>query len=250
MKTGVTISLAQVPVVRGDITANLEQHLEMVKQSAHYKADVVVFPELSLTGYELDLAAELAFSPQLSSFKQLSQAAVDHQVIVIAGCPLISDTASKPTIGAVVCFPSGDVEFYSKQYLHAGEEEYCSYGSGDYCFEVNGHKVVLAICADFSNPAHSQRAKQLGAEVYIASALISENGFNADAEILSGIASKHGFPVLLSNHISKTGGWETCGKSSMWDSQGKLVDGFTSNHSGLVLCRIGNGVETVNRVTL
>ncbi len=249
MKTGITISLAQVPVVRGDVSANLEGHLEMIVQSGHSNADIVVFPELSLTGYELDLAAELAFSPEPSSFKQLSQAAVDNQVIVIAGCPLKSTQSSKPCIGAVICFPNGDVEFYSKQYLHVGEEEYCSYGIGDYCFEVNEYKVALAICADFANPIHSQRAKEIGADLYIASALISENGYDADAEILSEIAFKHDLPVLLSNHISPTGGWETCGKSSIWNSRGELVGGAMSKTSGLVLCRIScDGLEAVNLV--
>ncbi|WP_180834118.1 carbon-nitrogen hydrolase family protein, partial [Vibrio parahaemolyticus] len=107
MKTGVTISLAQIPIVRGDLCGNIENHIKMIKKSSSYKADVVVFPELSLTGYELDLVAELAFSPEPLSFKELSQASVENEIIVIAGCPLKANNSSKPTIGAVVCFPDG-----------------------------------------------------------------------------------------------------------------------------------------------
>ncbi|EHJ9995348.1 carbon-nitrogen hydrolase family protein [Vibrio parahaemolyticus] len=244
MKTGVTISLAQIPIVRGDLCGNIENHIKMIKKSSSYKADVVVFPELSLTGYELDLVAELAFSPEPLSFKELSQASVENKIIVIAGCPLKANNSSKPTIGAVVCFPDGLVQFYSKQYLHEGEEKYCSFGTTDYFFTVNGHQIALAICADFTTPEHSQRVKKLGADAYVVSALISGNGFTPDSKILSEIALEHRIPVLLSNHISETGGWETCGKSSVWDSFGKLVISSSEKESGLVLCTIaGNELE-------
>lgn len=244
MKTSVTISLAQVPVTRGDFGANLECHLKMIEQSSEYNADVVVFPELSLTGYELDLAAQSAFSLEPSNFKALSNASVDNEIIVIAGCPLTICNSSKPTIGAVICFPNGEVQFYSKQYLHDGEDQYCSFGSTDYFFYVNGYQVALAICADFTKREHSQEAKKLGADIYVVSALISDQGFVTDSKILSAIASEHRFPVLLSNHISVTGGWATCGKSTVWNTRGENVMGDMLEESGLVLCTIaGHEVE-------
>jgi predicted amidohydrolase len=216
----------------------------MIKQSSGYHADIVVFPELSMTGYELDLAAKLAFSPEPSNFKELSQASVENQIIVIAGCPLQTRSSSKPTIGAVVCFPNGAVEFYSKQYLHPGEENFCSCGATDYLFNINGYQIALAICADFTKPEHSKQAKKLGADIYLVSALISEKGYAHDSKILSEIASGHGFPVLLSNHISETGGWKTGGKSSAWNSHGECVIEDSFRKSGLIYCTIsGNEIE-------
>ncbi|WP_417594412.1 carbon-nitrogen hydrolase family protein [Oceanospirillum sp.] len=248
MKTDVTISLAQIPVVRGDLKSNLRHHLEMISRSSRHNADVVIFPELSLTGYELDLAARLAFSPEASSFQELSRASVENQIIVIAGCPLSSDCSSKPFIGAVICFPDGSVEFYSKQYLHPGEEQYCLFGPADYFFKVKGHRLALAICADFAEPEHSRRARESGADIYVVSALISGKGFAPDSEILSAIALKHGFAVLLSNHISETGGWETCGNSSVWDSYGERVINSDSADSGLILCTLSGSKAAASKV--
>lgn len=226
MKEGITISLAQVPVVKGDVQANIEKHIVMVEHSALSNADVVVFPELSLTGYELELAQKLASQPEPSRFEMLSKAAVDNQIIVIAGCPLVNSESDKPTIGAAICFPNGAVEFYSKQYLHEGEDKYCSSGNIDYSLTVNGYILALAICADFVNPEHAKRASLQGADIYLVSALISRSGFDTDAKILSNIAAKHSFPVLLSNHISITGGWESSGSNTIWDEAGQPV--FTS----------------------
>ena len=42
-------------------------------------------------------------------------------------------------------------------------------------------KIALAICADFANPSHAEAASAQQAEVYIASALISEAGYEVDA---------------------------------------------------------------------
>ncbi|ASA57738.1 carbon-nitrogen hydrolase family protein [Vibrio gazogenes] len=244
LNTSVTISLAQIPVSKGDVKANLEQHLYMIERASSSQADVVVFPELSLTGYELELLAELAVPPESSHFQTLSQAAVDHDIVVIAGCPLKPEQAGKPTIGAVICFPDGTVQFYVKQSLHAGEEVYCSSGETDYCFHIKGYQIALAVCADFADPQHAQRAKAAGADIYVVSALISEHGFVPDGKILSQTATEHGFPVFLSNHISVTGGWDTCGRNAVWNSHGELVLSSETKDSCLVLGTVtGNQIE-------
>lgn len=238
LSSDIVISLAQVPVIKGDVPGNLASHLTMVEQSSSLGADVVVFPELSLTGYELELVQELAFHQDQTDFSELSQAAVKHNIIVIAGCPLKTEGAAKSTIGAVICFPDGCTEFYSKQYLHDGEGKYCSSGVHDYLFNVKGHRIGLAICADFSVPDHALSVVNKGAEIYLVSALISPSGFEADAQRLSDIASTHKLPVLLSNHISHTGGWETCGNDTVWDASGNVVLSSESKEQCLVLCTV------------
>lgn len=239
----ITVSLAQVPIVKGSVRRNLDTHLSYIAKSSRVGADVVIFPELSLTGYELELAETLACQEDAAELKALSKAAIDHSIVVVAGCPLVTAT-TKPTIGAVVCFPNGNIEFYAKQYLHDGEEVYCSAGTNDYFFTINGYRLALAICADFSEPMHAARAAEQGADMYITSALISESGYDADARILSNIAAQHQIPVLLSNHISQTGGWAACGRNALWDSTGKLIMSSESKDECLVLCTVGDGKMT------
>ncbi len=246
LKSMVTISLAQVPVIKGNLVENLANHLEMIELSSNLRANVVVFPELSLTGYELELAQQLAFSQSRDSFVELSCAAIEHNIIIVVGCPLVAKKNAKPTIGSVICFPDGNVEFYSKQYLHDSEGEYCSSGSVDYLFNINGYRIGLAVCADFSSPQHSSHAANGGADIYIVSALISESGYQCDAEILANIATMYRFPVLLSNHISQTGGWQACGNNTVWDANGQIVFNSDSKDPCLVLTTLlGNEVSAV-----
>ncbi|MHB0775042.1 carbon-nitrogen hydrolase family protein [Halomonas sp. WWR20] len=239
----ITICLAQAPVIKGAVEENLKIHLSYISESSNSGADVVVFPELSLTGYELELAEKLAFQQEPNNFKKLSKASVDNCIIIIAGCPLVVEKR-KPAIGAVICFPNGKTEFYLKQYLHEGEDTYFSSGVEDYFISFGGYSIALAICADFSNPKHSADAVKSGAEIYIASALISESGYSTDAHILSNIASEYKIPVLLSNHVSNTGGWTTCGKNAVWDSSGKFVVSSYNKENCLVLCTFSGDTVT------
>ncbi|EHJ92506.1 carbon-nitrogen hydrolase family protein [Vreelandella boliviensis] len=237
MQIDTTIALAQLPVVKGAVSENLATHIAYIEHAAALAADVVVFPELSLTGYELELLEKLAMSKDSELFSTLSDAAAANNIVVIAGCPLVSE-GRKPQIGAIICFPNGEREFYAKQYLHEGEDVYCSTGSESYLFTVNGTRIALAICADFANPAHAEMAADQLADVYIASALISETGYEADANLLASMAKHHQFPVLLANHISSTGGWQTCGKSGGWSADGELTIAANGTESSLVLCSI------------
>ena len=49
-----TIGAAQPEPSRGDVAENLERHVRLVRLAAKHEVQTLVFPELSLTGYELD----------------------------------------------------------------------------------------------------------------------------------------------------------------------------------------------------
>ena len=59
-----TLALAQIATKLGDVESNLEKHLELIQQAKSQKSDLIVFPELSLTGYMLqDLVPSVAHRP-------------------------------------------------------------------------------------------------------------------------------------------------------------------------------------------
>jgi predicted amidohydrolase len=157
----------------------------------------------------------------------------------MAGCPL-HNTHGKPFIAAVICFPNGAHTFYLKQHLHDGEEVYCAPGHESGLINVNGTRIALAVCADFTHQRHAATAAQQ-ADVYLASALISPGGYTKDAELLASIAKHHQLPVLLANHVSTTGGWQTCGNSGGWNAAGELAVSARGTQPSLVLCRIHHG---------
>lgn len=236
----ITIALAQLPVSKAAVDENLQMHLTYIERAAALGAHVVAFPELSLTGYELALLSQLAMPRDDTTFAALSAAAQANDIVVMAGCPLHNPNG-KPHIAAVVCFPNGEYTFYLKQHLHEGEEVYCAQGTESGLINVNGTRITLAVCADFAHPSHAATAAAQQADVYLASALISPGGYANDVELLSAIAKRHQLPVLLANHVSTTGGWQTCGNSGGWSVAGELVVSANGTQPSLVLCRLHNG---------
>jgi predicted amidohydrolase len=77
------IALAQVDATLGDVSANLERHLEWIGRAREAGADLLVFPELSLTGYLLqDLVSEVALAPDDPAFAKIAGAAGEMAVVV------------------------------------------------------------------------------------------------------------------------------------------------------------------------
>ncbi|EEZ39014.1 carbon-nitrogen hydrolase family protein [Photobacterium damselae] len=242
MESGkIRFALAQHKAIKGNIKENLNRHKQFCSKAAQLGADIITFPELSLTGYEPSLLNDLAIDMSSTHVHELSQFAVSNSIVVIAGCPIKSGQ-SKPYIGAIICHPSGEVDFYSKQYLHQGESEFCVAGSVNYFFNVNKIKIALAVCADFTEPRHQSDAFTEKAVVYLVSALISKEGFSQDSALLSRIAIKIRTPVLLSNFLGKTGDWDTAGKCSVWDKEGNAVVQGSPSEEGLTLCTIENDI--------
>ena len=79
----VRVALAQIAPKLGDLESNLEAHLEAIRLARREKAGVIVFPELSLTGYVLrDQVPEIALTSKGPLFKKLLRATAHVDVIV------------------------------------------------------------------------------------------------------------------------------------------------------------------------
>jgi len=101
--------------------------------------------------------------------------------------------------------------------------QFFSHGATPCLLNIANTKIANAICADTNNPKHIQSYAQLGADVYIASMLISDDGYQADTHVLAEYAKQYNMLVLMANHNQATGGWKPIGKSAIWSEQGLLA---------------------------
>lgn len=228
------LAAAQFCSTRGDIQHNLSGHLAFMQRAAELGASYLLFPELSLTGYEPDLARELVLLPDDARLAPLVALAVKLQLTTTVGVPLRGPSDSV-LIGALTFTAAGDVIAYAKQYLHPGEDAVFTAGNQDCFLLVDQHRIGLCVCADFAHAKHAQRMAQGGSWVYAASVLISPGGYEYDAGLLSGHARRHSLPVLMANHGGPTGGWQSAGRSGLWDEAGRWVGGMEGGGGGLVV---------------
>lgn len=219
------IAAAQTPSLPNDVAANVETHLRFVEAAAAQGVQVLVFPELSLTGYELADMGRTALAPDAPVLQPLRVAAMRHGMALVVGAPAVAAyQAPKPGIGAFAFEPDGRHAVYRKRHLHPGEDDHARAGDEDAHLRTwAGEPMALAICADITQPAHAAAAAQAGAALYLAGVLISEAGYERDAALAQQHAARHGMGVLLANHGAPSGGYASAGRSAFWGPGGALI---------------------------
>jgi predicted amidohydrolase len=217
-----TIAAVQSSSTKGDLAANVGHHLSLVRAAHRHGADLVVFPELSLTGYEPTLAADVAVHPDDPRLRELQDQATELQVVILAGCPIRS-TGEKPFLGMLIFQPGASVAVYRKRFVHSSELPYFLASHDSVVLPVEGVPVGLAICADISNPAHAADAARQGARVYAAGVAKTPDDMDRANANMQAHARTHRMLALMANHASATGGLPTGGRSAVWDESGSLL---------------------------
>ena len=244
------LAAAQPLSTPGDLAANIERHCAFVRAAAAAGADLLLFPELSLSGYEPDLVAGCVVDPAGPALAPLRALAQEHGLALVIGAPLASDN-ERPHIGAIVLFADGSHATYHKRHLHAGEERWASAGSADAAsFPLGRERFALAICADTGHAEHAEAAAATGASLYLAGVLISEKGYAQDAANLQRHAANHGYNVLMANHGGPSGGYVSAGRSAFWNAGGQLVGATQGDGEQLLLMRRGHGDWTAETIVL
>ncbi|MEJ6816307.1 carbon-nitrogen hydrolase family protein [Pseudomonas sp. LF-5] len=235
------IAAAQAISIAGDLAANIARHKRFMTVAAAQGVELLVFPELSLTGYEGAVAASLAIHPQDPVLQPLRDLARELNVTTVVGMPVRLPEKPVVLIGALILGADGSLGVYTKQHLHSGEEVIYAEGQGGPTLDVAGKTVALAVCADFSYASHAAAAAEQGADIYAAGVLISEKGYAPDTALLQGYARQHSMVVLMANHGGSTGGWVSAGRSAIWSADGSLIVAAPDAGDVLVVARQEGG---------
>jgi predicted amidohydrolase len=216
-----TLAAAQYIAVPLDVGGNVDRHVRLAALAADAGARLVLFPELSLTGYSRKLTVRDALDPHDERLQPLHRLARERRISVVAGAP--SAAAGGLVIAAFTFHPDGGLSIYEKQHLHEGEEVAFCPGTGGTPFPAAGETIGIAVCADITHPEHARAAAEAGSTVYAASCFITEAGYQADAALLRRYAVDHEMAVLLSNYGAPLGGWSSAGRSALWSEEGALL---------------------------
>ncbi|MFH2037103.1 MAG: carbon-nitrogen hydrolase family protein [Candidatus Zixiibacteriota bacterium] len=239
------IAAAQSRSLRGDIRRNIEIHLNYINIAVENRVDLIIFPELSLTGYEPDIAKDNIIEPSDHRLKPLINLSRQHQITILIGAP-VESANDKPFIGMIIIGPDG-TEVYRKQHLHPGEELYFSSADSSKIITIKDTKIGLAICADITHKSHSQTAAKMGAQIYAAGVLLTPNGYVNDAGLLQKYAKEYEMLVIMANYCGSSGGYESAGKSSIWDATGQLIVSGDSSEPSLLIAEWKN-TEWIGRL--
>lgn len=173
MKEKIKLALAQISCKRGDKTENLKNIEKIVTSAKRQTASLVIFPELSLTGYTIrDQIYELAETIPGPSTNILEKIAKKTETYIVFGMPELSEkTHATVYNSAVLIGPEGFIGKYRKMYLptHSVFEEkrYFRPGYQTAVFDTELGKIGLIICYDIFFPEVSRLTRLEGAQLII-----------------------------------------------------------------------------------
>ncbi len=234
------VASAQTNPHQKSIEENFADHYQMINQASEHGAQLIVFPEMSLTGYVRERAQELSFSENDSRLKQLQQLSADKNIIIIAGAPITMEDSLY--IGAFIIKPDHTTSVYTKQFLHTGEEVYFN-ASFNYnpTFNIGDETISIAICADINNPLHPENASNASTTFYVASIFYTPSGISEAYNDLSAYAKKYHMNILMSNYCGNSYDYEAAGQSVFFDKNGKMIAQLNGRDTGLLLLENTNG---------
>jgi len=209
------LAVAQPECVAGGVAANARAHAEMVRAA---EARLVIFPELSLTGYELDTPLLAAGDPRLAP---LAEACAEMGSVALAGAPVEGEDG-RPHI-AMLAFDGGGARVaYRKMWLGAAEAVRFGPGAEPAVIDVDGWRIGLAICKDTGVREHATATAAHGIDVYAAGVLETASEAPLLEKRARRIAMEHGIWVAVASFAGSTGGGyaPAAGRSAIWSPDG------------------------------
>lgn len=234
--TTLTLGLAQIKTKLGDVAANLDKHLEYVDRAAGQGVELLVFPELSLTGYAVqDLVPTLARKPTPADpvFGQLLTAS--HKLDLMVGF-IDEDARHRFYISAAYLSQGQILHVHHKVYLPTyglfDEGRFFAWGDSIRAFDTRWGRVGMLICEDFWHASPPYLLWLDGADLLLFASASPGRGLSIDDKLESAWWVEHvnrAYASLFTAfvaHTNKVGfedGLNFWGGATIFDPNGELV---------------------------
>jgi len=218
-----SIAVAQPPCVTGDLTANAEAHALTVLAA---RSRLVVFPELSLTGYDLEAPS---VAVDASALAAIVDACGTMNTIALVGAPIDAHTDDGALAGRAIAIllidAHGARAVYRKQHLGSAEAEHFTPGPRPVVLELDGWRVGLGVCRDTGVGDHVKELANTGIDLYVAGLVDHPHDLDVQRGRAATIATTCRSYVGFASFAGPTAGGydETAGRSAIFGRSGAVL---------------------------
>lgn len=216
-KTTFTVCAAQPSVEADDLVATVAAHVAAISRAS---ANLVVFPELSLTGYELDARLIDPADPVLTPLVDVCAATA---TTALAGAPIRD--ARGTFIATLRIDGTGIGVAYRKCFLGADENARFDVGPGAASIDIREIRVGLGICRDTGVDEHVTATAALDIDVYACGVVHHRSERTEQERRARRLAEACDAPVVMASFAGPTGGGyrRTAGHSAIWSADGRRL---------------------------
>lgn len=245
------LALAQISTKLGDVAANLDKHMEYIRRARRADAGLVVFPELSLTGYVLqDLASAVACrpAPEDPVFSQLMKAS--REIDLAVGF-VEEDVRNRFYISSAYLSRGEVVHVHRKVYLPTygmfDEGRFFALGDRVQAFDTHFGRIGMLICEDFWHASPPYLLWLDGADLFLFMSSSPGRGLGTGAEMQTarwvervnrGYANIFTAFVAHTNKVGFEDGLNFWGGAMVFDPNGRQIAKGPYHEEALTVCEL------------
>lgn len=246
-----SIALAQINTVLGNVQRNLDRHMEIIHQAQATGADLLIFPELSLTGYVLqDLVPTVTCRPNADDpvFRVLLDAS--RKLDIVVGF-VDEDSRNRFYIASAYLSRGEVLHVHHKVYLPTyglfDESRFFAWGDSVQAFDTRFGRVGMLICEDFWHASPPYLLWLDGADLFLFSSASPGRGLSSGPllesagwvnHILRAYSSLYTAFVAHTNRVGYEDGLNFWGGAAVYDPNGELIRQGPYHEEALTLVEI------------
>ncbi|MCE5288916.1 MAG: carbon-nitrogen hydrolase family protein [Nocardiaceae bacterium] len=223
-----TVAVAQPESSLGNIASNVASHEASIRR-AHSR--LIVFPEMSLTGYSMNVRPIDVEDDRLTPLMEACRTA---DSVALVGAPVAVDSGGIG-IGVLAVTSQSIRVAYVKASLGGDEPNHFTRGTAPGMVEIDGWRVGIGVCKDTRIAEHLDQTASLGLDLYVAGLVHAPREFNELHDRAHRIARTYGIPVAFAACAGPAGGAfpQTSGGSGVWDRSGSPIQQLGATPNGL-----------------
>ncbi len=235
------VAVAQMNCRPGNLEANFASIREQTRWAAEQDCDVIVFPEMADTGYEMQAIREKSSGLEEASFRAMAEIARQQHIHLIVG---LGEREGERIYNSLAVFdPGGELiakyrKVHLADYPPLNEGAVITPGDARVGVEIAGMTWGLMICYDLRFPEMSRSLALDGAEVLVYSAAWPFPRLRHWEILLRARAIENQAYVVAANHTGKEGEVIFCGASRIIDPYGVIKTAAAENRSELLIAEI------------
>ena len=216
------IAIAQIETSRNQTKINLEKHIDFIIKAASHHAKIIIFPEMSLTGYETKNAKKLSLKINDPYIQEIISTCKEYQISSMIGLPLMENNILY--IATLLIHKSGKIDIYYKQNLHSEENDYFKPRNDIDNFTIENINISLSICYDIEFKNHIKKAYENKSKFYFSSIFYTENGIKDLKEKVKNYSTIYPMNYVVSNYVNEVWTEKAAGNSFFVNKNGTIIE--------------------------
>lgn len=216
------VALLQMKSLNRQYQKSTDIVLEKMKEASNQKADLLLLPEVFLSGYELPMSNDEALSDENSYFTQICDMAKQLNIGIVV--TTITKGINKPQNSAFVINKKGQILMkYSKVHTCDFADEICFESGNEFkVCDFHGIKIGIMICYDREYPESARVLMMKGAEII----LVPNDCYAMKPRLnaLSTRAYENMVGVVMANPNGENAGNSCAFSPICWDEDGNCID--------------------------